>query len=123
MNWWNNFGIDAEEDTCSNCHQRTPIRKEKKNKLAINDVVIVHDETHKWHLWRMEKLIWLIISSDSVVKGAEVKAVEKNNRAPIISRASQKLYQLDVKDMNMSSSNQRSRINEGKTNGISKEAQ
>lgn len=71
----------------------------------------------------MEKLIWSIISSDCVVKGAEVKGVEKNNRAPIISRASQKLYQLEVKDMNMSSSNQRSRINEGKTNGISKEAQ
>lgn len=71
----------------------------------------------------MEKLIWLIISSDSVVKGAEVKTIEKNNRAPIISRASQKLYQLEVKDMNMPSSNQRSRINEGKTNGISKEAQ
>ena len=47
---------------------------------------------------------------------AGVKIEERRKRAVIISRPIQKLYPIEVKDMNMPFSNQRSKTNKDKTN-------
>ena len=67
-------------------------------------------------MWRNVKITQLFIGSNSVVQEAGVKIEERRKRAVIISRPIQKLYPIEVKDMNMPFSNQRSKTNKDKTN-------
>ena len=64
----------------------------------------------------MGKMTQLIIGSDGVVRGTDVRTAERRKRAVIISRPIQKLYPIEIKNMNMPLCNQRSRTNEDKTN-------
>ena len=64
----------------------------------INDVVVVHQENKRRHLWRLGRIMQLKRSTDGEVRGAMVRVAEKGKRPTIIERPLNKLFPLEMKD-------------------------
>jgi len=62
----------------------------------VGDVVVVHEDNKKRHLWRLGRVTELLKGRDSVVRGARVKVAEKEKKPTSIERPLQKLFPLEM---------------------------
>ena len=75
----------------------------------VNDVVIVYEEKMPRQLWRLGRIVKLLISNDGQVRGAEVKIGKTNS---IIRRPVNKLYPLITAENNVDSKPFCNKLNE-----------
>lgn len=64
----------------------------------IGDVVIIHQDDKRRHLWKLGRVVKLLANSEGVVRGAKVRVHEQGKRAVEIDRPLQKLFPLEMRD-------------------------
>ena len=62
----------------------------------VGDVVVIHEDNKRRHLWKMGKIIELIVGRDSVVRGAKVRVAGNSKRTTILERPLEKLFPLEM---------------------------
>ena len=65
----------------------------------VGDVVVVHEDNKKRLLWRLGRVTELLKGRDSVIRGAKVKVAERGKRTTQIERPIQKLFPLEMGQM------------------------
>ena len=83
-------------------HLRDP--KGVDDPIAAGDVVVVHDENLPRGLWKLSKVEKLIPGTDGNVRCAVVKVASKGQHSVTLKRPVQRLYPLEFKGQEVSSS-------------------
>ena len=98
--------------------------KTKENKIKVNDIVTVLDESQKRNKWQLGKIEKLIAGKDGIIRGAEVKAAEQNKKRTVITRPLQKFFPLEMKENEIrTSSNPRMKKTDETNDQLSKQIQ
>ena len=86
--WYNEYLVNLRENFRSKMRNgQTP---------RVGDVVVIHEDNKRRHLWKMGKIIELIVGRDSVVRGAKVRVAGNSKRTTILERPLEKLFPLEM---------------------------
>ena len=77
--------------------QRVPSHTSKRRNLEVGEVVAVYDEGHPRGLWRLERIEYLVLSSNGKVRGVNVRVMSKKCHIKILQRPIQHIYPLEVR--------------------------
>ena len=72
--------------------------KIRENNIKVNDIITVLDENQKRNKWQSGKIEKLITVKNGIIRAAEVKVAEQNNKPTVIMRPLQKLFSLKMNE-------------------------
>eukprot|EP00731_Ephydatia_muelleri_P005954 Em0003g202a len=89
--WKTEYLIDLRET-----HRFSTNKDKGYGKIALGDIVLVHDDNHPRTFWRLGRVEQLIQGSDGHVRGAVVRVSSKTG-STTLRRPLQRLYPLEIK--------------------------
>ena len=69
-----------------NLREISLLKGREGEEAMVGDVVVVHEDNKKRHLWRLGRVIELLKGRDSVVRGAKVMVSEKGKKSTTIEK-------------------------------------
>lgn len=74
--------------------------RESHRRIAVADIVIVHNDAHPRGLWKLGKVENLITGADGHIRGAVVRVLSSGRNTTMLKRPVQRLYTLEVQAEN-----------------------